>query len=101
MAHLASKYSNLELSQQTFQRCFNAFLGWYDVAMSHSLKSMLNNVMYVDVEIYNVEQRQIDVFYYKVDLNNVRQRWNNVVIFNVDFKTFSNVEALLRIWPFE
>ena len=69
--------------------------------MSHSLKSMLNNVMYVDVEICNVEQRQIDVFYYKVDLSNVRQRWNNVVIFNVDFKTFSNVEALLQIWLYE
>ena len=39
----------------------------------------------VNVQIYNVEQRRINVLYFKVDLNNVRQRQNNVVIFNVDF----------------
>ena len=39
-----------------------------------------NNVVYVNVETYNVEQRRINV-----DDNNVRQRRNNVVIFNIDF----------------
>ena len=32
-----------------------------------------NNVMYVNVEIYNVEKRQINVVYFSVDTNNVRQ----------------------------
>ena len=41
--------------------------------------------MYVNVEIYNVEQRQINVVYFNVDINSVRQRRNNVVIFNVKF----------------
>ena len=45
----------------------------------------LNNVVYVNVEIYNVEQRRINVVYFNVDLNSIRQRRNNVVIFNVDF----------------
>ena len=43
-----------------------------------------NNVAYVNVGIWNVEQRRINVVYFNVDLNNVRQRRNNVVIFNVD-----------------
>ena len=41
--------------------------------------------MYINVEIYNVEQRGINVAYFNVDLNDIRQRRNNVVIFNVDF----------------
>ena len=45
-----------------------------------------NNVMYVNVGVYNVEQCQINVAYFSVDLNNVRQRRNNVAIFNVDFQ---------------
>ena len=40
--------------------------------------------MYVNVGIYNVEQRRINVVYFNVALNNVRQRRNNVLIFNVD-----------------
>ena len=44
-----------------------------------------NNVVYVNVEIYNVEQRRINVVCFNVDLNNVKQRRDNVVIFNVDF----------------
>ena len=55
----------------------------------------------VNVQIYNVEQRRINVLYFKVDLNNVRQRQNNVVIFNVDFHNVGNVETTLQIWPFE
>ena len=44
-----------------------------------------NNVVYVFVEIFNVEQRQISVVFFSVDINNVRQCRNNVVIFNVEF----------------
>ena len=43
-----------------------------------------NNVAYVKVEIYNVEQLRINIIYFDVDFNNVRQHRNNV-IFNVDF----------------
>ena len=44
-----------------------------------------NNVVYLNVGIYNVEQRRINVAYFNVDVNNVRQRRNNVVLFNVEF----------------
>ena len=45
-----------------------------------------NNVLYVNVQIYNVEQRRINVVYFNFDISNVRQRRNNVVIiFNVEF----------------
>ena len=44
-----------------------------------------NNVVYVTVEIYNVEQGLIDLVYFNIDINNVRQCRNNVVIFNVEF----------------
>ena len=38
--------------------------------------------MYINAEIYNVQQRWNNIVYFKVELNNVRQRRN---IFNVDF----------------
>ena len=41
--------------------------------------------MYVNVEIYNAEQRWNNVVFFKVESNNVRQRRNNFVIFNVGF----------------
>ena len=44
-----------------------------------------NNVVYVNVEICNVEQLQIKVVNFIADANNVRQRRNNAVIFNVEF----------------
>ena len=44
-----------------------------------------NNVVYVNVEIYNVEQHWNNAVFFNVELNNVRQRRNNVVIFHVDF----------------
>ena len=40
-----------------------------------------NNVVYVHVEICNVEQRQINVVYFNVDINNVIL---NVEFHNVD-----------------
>ena len=47
-----------------------------------------NNVVYVNIEIYNVEQRQINVVYFSVHTNNVRQHRNNVAVFNVEFHNF-------------
>ena len=44
-----------------------------------------NNVVYVNVEIYNVEQRRTNVV--NVDIN-VRQSRKNVDIFNVEFHNF-------------
>ena len=41
--------------------------------------------MYLNVEIYNVEQRRISIVYFNVNIDNVRQRRNNVVIFNLEF----------------
>ena len=38
----------------------------------------------INVGVYNVEQRRINVVYFNVDLNNVRPRRHNVVIFDVD-----------------
>ena len=44
-----------------------------------------NNIVYLNVGIYNVEQRRINVAYFNVDVNNVRQRRNNIVLFNFKF----------------
>ena len=41
--------------------------------------------MYVNIEIYNVEQRHIKVVCFSVDINYVRKGRNNAVIFNVEF----------------
>ena len=45
-----------------------------------------NNVRYVNVEIYNVEQRHVNVIYFNVDIDNVRKRRKKVFIFNVKFR---------------
>ena len=50
-----------------------------------------NKVLYVNVEIYNVEQRRINVVCFNVDINKVRQRRNSAVMFNVEFH---NVDQL-------
>ena len=44
-----------------------------------------NNVAYVNVDIFNVEQRQINIVYFSVDINNVRQRRDKAVISKVEF----------------
>ena len=44
-----------------------------------------NNVVYVNVEIYNVEQRRTNVV--NVDINVIQSR-KNVDIFNVEFHNF-------------
>ena len=57
--------------------------------------------MYVNAEIYNVQQHWNNIVYFNVELNNVRQRPNNVVIFNVDFHNIPqrrNNVANMTIW---
>ena len=75
-------------------------LGWYGCRSRTSSNKRWINLAFVNVGIYNVEQRQIIVVYFKLDLNNVRQRRNNVVIFNVNLH---NVEPrrnnAVNIWP--
>ena len=44
-----------------------------------TLNQHLNNVVYVNIEIYNVEQRRNNIVIFNVDFHNVGQRWNNVV----------------------
>ena len=73
------------------QRCF-----WVDMTSRRRTTSnqRWNNVVYVDVEIYNV-------VFFNVELNNVRQRRNNVVIFNVDFHSVGQRRkdvANMAIW---
>ena len=66
-----------------------------------TLNQRWNNVVFVNVEIDNVEQRRINILHFKVDLSNVRQRRNKVAIFNVDFhnvgQCWSNV-VNMTIW---
>ena len=60
-----------------------------------------NNVADVNVGIYNVDQRRINIVYFKDDLNNVRQRGNNVIIVMFDFHKLGSVETPLWILPYE
>ena len=55
-------------------------LGRYDVERQINIETKL--CMYVNVEIYNVEQRRINIFYFNVD---IRKRRNNFFIFHVKF----------------
>ena len=74
------------------------FLGWYDVATSHNVKSTLKQRCVR--QRWNL-QRWNNVVYFNVELNNVRQRRNNVVIFNVDFHNVGqrrNNVANTTIW---
>ena len=48
-----------------------------------------SNIVYFNVGIYNVEQRQINYVHFNVDMNNIRQRWNKVVLFNAEFHNVS------------
>ena len=64
-------------TQQIFQRCLKIVVRviWRrDVGKCR-----------INVEIYKVEQRWVNVAYFNVDINNVRQRRNNVVILSVEF----------------
>ena len=55
----------------------------------------VETTLYVNVEIYNVEQRRINVVYFNNDINNVKQDRNNVVIFNVEFQSRNNVVNMI------
>ena len=79
-------------------RCF-----WIDMTLrGHTTSNQpWNIVVYVNVEICNVEQRWNNAVFFNVELNNVRQRWNNFVIFNVDFHNVGqrrNNVADMTIW---
>ena len=79
--------------QQTFQRWFNVVVVRLRRRKRRTLSNQhWNNVVYANLEIYNVEQRrnnvekrQNNVVYFIVDINNIRQRWNNVATFNLEF----------------
>ena len=64
------------------QRCYYGYMTSRRWTMSNH---RWNDVVYVNVEIYNVEQRPINVVYFSIDINKVRQRKNNDVIFNFEF----------------
>ena len=93
---LSSNYpANISTS---VQRCF-----WVDMTLRRRTTSnqRWNNVVYVNVEIHNVEQRWNNVVFFNVELNNVRQRRNNVVIVNVDCHNVGqrqNNVANMTIW---
>ena len=61
------------------------FLGWYDVATSHNVKSTLKQRCVRQRRNLQCWQCWNNVVFFNVELNNVRQRRNNVVIFNADF----------------
>ena len=80
LQNLPSKYFNF---------VFMLFLAWYDVATSTTSNQRWDNVVYINVKLYNIKQPRINAAYFNADLKSIRQRRNYVVIFNVDFR---NVE---------
>ena len=70
------------------------FLGDMTLQRNTTSNQRWNNVAYVNVEIYNVQQRLNDVVYFNVELN-------NVVILNVNFHNIGkrrNNVANMTIW---
>ena len=60
-----------------------------------------NNVVYNNIEIYNVQQRWNNIVYFNVELNNVWQHQNKVVIFNLHFHSVGqrrNNVANMTVW---
>ena len=51
-----------------------------------------NNVVYVNVEIHNVQPRWSNVVYFNVELNNVGQRRNNVVNMTIWKKKSASIQ---------
>ena len=51
----------------------------------------------INVEIYNVEQRRINIVYFNVDINNVETM---LLFWASSFTTLINVETKFWIWPF-
>ena len=60
-----------------------------------------NYAVYINVEIYNVEKRHINVAYFKVDLNNVDNVETMLSFSTSIFTTLGNVETTLWTYPFE
>ena len=56
-----------------------------------------NNVIYVNIEIYNFKQRPLNLVYFNIDIKNVRQRQNNVSFSTSSFSTLMNVKTTLWI----
>ena len=59
-----------------------------------------NNVLYLNVGIYNAEKCPVNIVYFNVDMNNDGQGRNNVVILRSCFTTLVNVKITLWKWPF-
>ena len=70
------KHTNIS---RLFQRCFSID------KRGATLNQRWNNVIYVNVGIYNAKQRRINIFYFNVFMNNLRQRRNKFDIFNINF----------------
>ena len=89
MSHRTSSYRCYLCASSAYSKHFNvgstSFLGWYDVATSHNVNQRWSNVVYVNVEIYNVEQLNW------ITLDNVET--------TLSFST--SIFATLGIWPFE
>ena len=88
---LCSLLATFGKTKETFQRCLNVVVR---VIWRRDVGQCQINVF--NIEIYNVEQRQINVVYFNVD---VRLRPNNVVIFNVEFHNF--VRTLINMTIFK
>ena len=98
-------------TQQTLQRRFNVVfrLIWRrDIAQR---QINVNNVVYVNVVIYNAQQRWKGIVNFNVEFNNVvyvnvviynaQQRWKGIVNFNVEFNNVGqrrNSVGHMTIW---
>ena len=82
-------------------------LDWYDVVTSQNFKQHWKNSVYVNVEIYSVEQRRINVVYFNVDLNNVRQHQHLTMTIFVNMKIWKKIKIKPRfkykiiLWSFK
>ena len=83
---LCSLLATFVNTQETFQRGLNVVVRGDMASRSGTMSNQRwNNVVYVNIAIYNVEQRQINALYFNVYINNVRKRRSNVFIFNPEF----------------
>ena len=100
----------VDLSQQTFQRCFSVVLRliWRrDVAqrqikvettlctstLEFTTLSNVESTFYFNVDLNNVRQRRHNVDIFNVELHNVEPRWNNVVNMTIEKNEETNFES--------
>ena len=84
-----------------FHRRFNVVVRLISLRESHTTSNQRwNNVVFVNIETYNIEFR-INVVYFNAYINSVRQHRNNVLFSNVEFHNIDKVETTLRISQFE